>query len=133
MKTAYPTLSSAFFAFALGAILLIPCMGGCSRAEDTQRTPQPDRFAQIDVDSDGKIVAEEFQAAFPNMGEQAFVIIDKNADKGIDRVEWAEFIENHGRSPREPDHAPVMNNIPGDPLIPPVDSNDLPLMRPPAQ
>lgn len=90
-----------------------------------------DRFAQIDTNNDGKIVLEEFRSNFPNMDEQAFVVIDRNKDNGISRVEWAEFMENHGKSPQRPPSTENMNNIPGDPLIPPVDSSDLPLVRPP--
>lgn len=93
---------------------------------------QTDRFSALDTNSDGKIVIEEFRAAFPNMNEQAFAVIDYNGDKVIDRNEWAEFTSTHGKPPSAPrrEGAP-MNNMPGDPLIPPPDSSDLPLMRPP--
>lgn len=84
----------------------------------------------MDTNNDGKVVMEEFKAAFPNMNENAFLVIDKNGDKGIERAEWLEFIDNHGKS-RQMQRRDPMNNIPGDPLIPPPDSNDLPLMRPP--
>ncbi len=86
------------------------------------------RFVEMDTNNDGKVVLEEFNAAFPNMNERAFAVIDKNGDQGIDRAEWFEFVANHGRSP---ERGAPMNNIPGDPLIPPPDSNDLPLVRPP--
>lgn len=94
-----------------------------------------DRFAKMDANKDGKIVLEEFRSAFPNMNEKAFVLIDVNGDGGIDQQEWAGFMEGHARDGMPPMHnqGAQMNNIPGDPLIPPMDSNDLPLMRPPGQ
>lgn len=112
-----------------GIGLFLAGQTGCAQSAPQELPPEQDRFVVMDANGDGKVVIEEFRAAFPNMNENAFTVIDKNGDKGIDRVEWAEFTETHGRPPREPG-AP-MNNIPGDPLIPPVDSADLPLMRPP--
>ncbi len=128
MKTASPLLSRTFLSVALGVLLLSPCQIACSAKNDV--SPEPvvqDRFVIMDVNKDGKVDLEEFKAANPNMNEQAFVIIDQNNDKGIDQAEWVEFINNHGKTPAT---APRMNNIPGDPLIPPIDSSDLPLMRP---
>lgn len=132
MKKTYLSISRTVLSLTFAAFCLAPSQSACSRAAETQAPPvEQDRFVQIDRNGDGKIVLEEFQTAFPNMNEQAFVVIDRNKDQGIDRIEWLEFMENHGKSRPAPDHAPVMNNIPGDPLIPPVDSSDLPLMRPP--
>lgn len=95
--------------------------------------PAPDRFDKLDANKDGKIVLEEFRTAFPNMNEAAFGVIDVNGDKGIDRAEWFEFMEGHakGSMPGMKREGAPMNNIPGDPIIPPMDSADLPLMRPP--
>lgn len=97
--------------------------------------PAQDKFDQMDANKDGKVVLEEFKAVFPNMTEQAFEVIDLNNDKVIERAEWLQFTEGHARGDRPgmPDRGAPMNNIPGDPLIPPVDSNDLPLMRPPSE
>lgn len=125
MKIAHLKL---LLAMAFGAALIAPCQTGCA-PRDTPHPVERDRFVEMDTNGDGKVVLEEFAQANPNMNEQAFIIIDKNSDKGIDRVEWLEFSQNHGRPPRR-EGAP-MNNIPGDPLIPPPDSSDLPLMRPP--
>lgn len=134
MKKTSISCHGAFLCAALCAFFLAPCQTACSPRSETAPEPvMQDRFAQIDTNGDGKVVLEEFQTAFPNMNEQAFVVIDRNQDKGIDRVEWMEFMDNHGKSQKAPGEAPVMNNMPGDPLIPPVDSSDLPLMRPPAQ
>lgn len=132
MKTASPLMSRAFLSLALGALLLSPCQTACSpRGSDAPPPPSAEeRFIQMDGNKDGKIDIVEFKAASPNMNEQAFGVIDLNKDGGIDQAEWIEFANNHGKSMKSPSEAPVMNNIPGDPLIPPVDSSDLPLMRP---
>lgn len=122
------SLYKALATASLGACLALPGLG-CA-AEQTASTIPADRFAQMDVNNDGKVVIEEFRASFPNMNEQAFAIIDKNGDQGIDRAEWFDFMENHGKPQPKPKGAPL-NNIPGDPLIPPPDSADLPLVRPP--
>lgn len=111
-------------AFALSALL--PSV--------VNAAPQSDRFAAMDSNGDGKIVIEEFRAAFPNMNEKAFEIIDLDGDKAIEVEEWAQFTSTHGQSGPEPEpHAPPMNNIPGNPIFPPPDSSDLPLMRPPME
>ena len=103
-------------------------------------TPNPeasrasDKFSEMDKDKDGKVVLEEFQASYPGMNQQAFVVIDRNGDGAIQRAEWIDFINQHG-SGQKPDlnrRGAPMNNIPGDPLIPPPNSSDLPLVRPPA-
>lgn len=121
--------SSLKFTMTIAAFgLLLPGQSGCATSE----TPPPieqDRFVEMDLNRDGKVVLEEFLAANPNMTDQAFIIIDRNKDNGIDRIEWIEFSKNHGRP--SPESGAPMNNIPGDPLIPPPDSSDLPLMRPP--
>lgn len=113
---------------------LICSVPGCAQQKQAP-APMPDRFAVIDVNKDGKIAAEEFQAAFPNMNEKAFSVIDINGDGAIEEAEWAQFMEGHSKGSAMPgqERGAPMNNIPGDPLIPPVDSSDLPLMRPPAQ
>lgn len=135
MKTAFLPLSRTFLGLAISALFLAPCQTACSPRADSQPEPvlEQDRFVKMDTNGDGKVVLEEFRAAFPNMNEQAFVLIDRNKDNAIDRVEWAEFMDNHGKSQQMPSGASRMNNMPGDPLIPPVDSSDLPLMRPPVQ
>ena len=99
----------------------------------------PDRFAAMDKNGDGKVVIEEFQSASPGMSERAFVVIDSNGDGAIERAEWDSFMQGHaagvppqGMTTPQPETAPRLNNIPGDPLIPPPDSADLPLMRPPS-
>ena len=109
--------------------LFAPAQISCSPTQQDTSQPPNDRFATMDVNNDGKVVLEEFQTAFPNMNENAFVMIDRNKDNGIDRMEWEEFITRHASG--QPMQGAPMNNIPGDPLIPPPDSNDLPLVRPP--
>lgn len=119
-----------FIGASLGVSLLIFGQTGCA-AQKPEPNVMQERFVQMDANGDGRVVLEEFRAAFPNMNENAFVVIDKNGDKGIDEAEWLEFSRSHARPQRE--RGAPMNNIPGDPLIPPPDSNDLPLMRPPMQ
>lgn len=115
---------------AIGGALLVCGQIGCAAQKPAPPVMQ-ERFIQMDTNGDGKVVLEEFRTAFPNMNENAFIVIDKNGDKGIDSTEWLEFTQNHARP--APERGAPMNNIPGDPLIPPPDSNDLPLMRPPMQ
>lgn len=128
-------LRSSCAALAVAGVLLL---GGVACNAQHQTPPHPshinDRFDAMDTDKDGKVVLEEFRVAFPNMNEKAFGVIDINGDNGIDRAEWFEFTEGHARGsmPGKMERGAPMNNIPGDPLIPPPDSNDLPLMRPPS-
>lgn len=111
---------------AIGACFTAP-MPGCASEQPSQTVELQDRYDVMDTNHDGKVVLEEFTAANPNMNEQAFTIIDRDGDDGITRSEWIFFTENHGQGAKG---AP-MNNIPGDPMIPPPDSSDLPLVRPP--
>lgn len=109
---------------------------GCAARMATQPShvdPGNARFDQMDINKDGRVILEEFTAAFPNMNDQAFAVIDLNKDGAIEREEWLQFTEGHakGQMPGQRDRGAPMNNIPGDPLIPPPDSADLPLMRPP--
>lgn len=113
---------------AVAAFFLLSGQTGCA-ATDTPPPVEKDRFIEMDVNRDGNVSLEEFTAANPNMTSQAFVIIDRDKSNGIDRIEWAEFAQDHARP--APQRGAPMNNIPGDPLIPPPDSSDLPLMRPP--
>lgn len=119
----------------LATVALICSAPGCAQQKPQAPAPMPDRFAVIDTNKDGKVVIEEFRAAFPNMNENAFTVIDLNGDGFIEAAEWNQFMDGHSKStsmPGQTNNAPL-NNIPGDPLIPPPDSSDLPLMRPPAQ
>ncbi len=121
----------------LASVALIFSVSGCEAQKPTSQAPagqMPDRFSVMDVNKDGRVVIEEFRAAFPNMNENAFGVIDLNGDGAIEQAEWAQFMEGHSKGmSMPPEKGAPMNNIPGDPLIPPVDSSDLPLMRPPAE
>lgn len=118
-----------------------PGAGNCPALKARGTQDRADRFAAMDKNGDGRVVIEEFRAAFPGMNEQAFAVIDTNGDGGIERAEWAAFTENHAAGMRpgqggpmgmRPERGAPMNNMPGDPIIPPPDSADLPLMRPPS-
>lgn len=119
------------FVLAAGALGLMACAAQSANTPDHIKS----RFQAMDANKDGKVVLEEFRTSFPNMNEQAFVMIDTDGSKAIEEAEWYDFMNRHARDSmrQRSDGAMNMNNIPGDPLIPPPDSNDLPLMRPPAQ
>lgn len=115
---------------------LLAGQGCASTAQPGAPATPPDpsaRFTAIDGNRDGKVVIEEFSTAFPGMNRQAFTIIDADGDGAIDRAEWVQFMQTHpgANPPYDGDPNARMNNIPGDPLIPPPDSADLPLVTPP--
>lgn len=131
-------LKSLAFILTCAALGLMACAAqSANQAPPNEDTPEHIRvrFQQMDTNKDGKVVLEEFRAAFPNMNEQAFVMIDADGSKGIEEAEWYDFMNRHARDAMRTrqDSGMGMNNIPGDPLIPPPDSSDLPLMRPPSQ
>lgn len=135
----FPALSVLRRMFALLALAGLLALPGLARAADERAQAAPgDKFEAMDANQDGKVVLEEFQAAFPHMKESAFVVIDKNGDGAIGRVEWDEFLKGHaagmkpgmgGMPPRQ--SGATMNNMPGNPLIPPPGSADMPLVTPP--
>lgn len=130
-KSALRGVSKICLPFILAGFMALPA---CAMPAKQGKAAGSTTFEQMDKDNDGKVVLEEFRTAFPNMNEKAFVVIDKNGNSGIERAEWYEFIEGHakGMQPAKMREGAPMNNIPGDPMIPPPDSNDLPLVRPPA-
>lgn len=123
----------------LGQISLLACLALSSSALAANGMKQPAtgaaKYDQMDINKDGRVILEEFRTAFPNMNESAFAVIDLNGNGAIEREEWLQFTEGHARGdvPGMREKGAPMNNIPGDPLIPPPDSSDLPLMRPPMQ
>lgn len=129
--TRHNTFSKKMRRALLALMALGLALPACGHAAATH--PGNAKFDQMDINKDGRVILEEFQAAFPNMNEQAFGMIDLNNDGAIEREEWLQFTEGHasGNMPRLRERGAPMNNIPGDPLIPPPDSSDLPLVRPP--
>ena len=137
--TALGILAGFLLFFHAGEGLASPAAPKMGHAAHAPNTGGADRFAAMDKNGDGKVVIEEFQSASPGMSERAFAVIDSNGDGAIERAEWNVFMQGHaagvppqGMAMPQPETAPRLNNIPGDPLIPPPDSADLPLMRPPS-
>jgi hypothetical protein len=54
-----------------------------------------DRFDRMDVNKDGKVTWEAFEATHPGMRKEAFDTIDTNQDGFITRDEWEEFRSGH--------------------------------------
>ncbi|WP_297848098.1 calcium-binding protein [uncultured Desulfovibrio sp.] len=134
----FPSLPTFWRMFALLALVSLLSLPTLARAADDPAKAVPrDKFEAMDTNNDGKVVLEEFQAVFPNMKESAFVVIDKNGDGAIGRVEWDEFLKGHaagmkpGMGGMPPKTGAPMNNMPGDPMIPPPGSADMPLVTPP--
>lgn len=133
--SAQPVFWQMFALLALAGLLALPTL--TRAADDLAKAAPRDKFEEMDTNKDGKVVLEEFQAAFPNMKESAFVVIDKNGDGAIERVEWDEFLKGHaagmkpGMGGMPPKMGAPMNNMPGDPMIPPPGSADMPLVTPP--
>ena len=112
----------------------------------TVRTTDPaERFAAMDSSKDGKVSWEEFQTARPNLNENAFKMIDKDADGGICINEWKAFSTGHGGSAKSPDMGSMMKamggkggmpSMPGMNAIPSEDAPAkaaMPLIMPPAK
>lgn len=69
-----------------------------------------DSFAAMDYNQDGKIDADEFARAHPDLRPEAFAAIDINKDKVITREEWEKFASGHkmkmSMPAPSPKHAP---------------------------
>lgn len=137
--TALGVMAGFMLFFHAGEGMASPAAHKAGHAAHAAHAGGADRFAAMDRNGDGKVVIEEFQSASPGMSERAFAVIDGNGDGAIERAEWDVFMKGHaagvppqGMGMPQPETAPRLNNIPGDPLIPPPDSADLPLMRPPS-
>jgi hypothetical protein len=103
-------------------------------AAEPEGAPKVDKFTQMDADKDGKVSYEEFKAFFPSMREEAFMVIDKDGDKYIERLEWDEFVKNHASGHMGGKMGNMMdgaNSMTGNPMLPSPNSSDLPLVTPP--
>ena len=102
----------------------------------------------MDSSKDGKVAWEEFHAARPNLNENAFKMIDKDADGGISLEEWKAFSSGHGGAAQKPDMGsmmkamggkggvpamPSMNAIPSDDTSGTPTAPAMPLIMPPAK
>ncbi|WP_298033474.1 calcium-binding protein [uncultured Desulfovibrio sp.] len=126
--SAPPVFWWMFALLALAGLLALP--GLVRAAADPAKAASRDKFEEMDTNKDGKAVLTEFQAAFPNMKENAFVVIDKNDDGAIERVEWNEFLKGHTAG-MKPGIGASMNNMPDDPMISSPGCADMPLVTPP--
>ena len=135
--------------FAISALAAAPAFA--MPGSKTVRTADPaERFATMDTSKDGNISWEEFQTARPNLNENAFKMIDKDADGGISLEEWKAFSTGHGGAVKSPDMGSMMKAMggkggmpamPGMNAIPcedgctehPAPSSGMPLIMPPAQ
>lgn len=131
-----PDLSAFWQMFGLLALLSLLALPALAAEKPT--TAPKDKFAEMDRNNDGKVVLEEFMATFPGMREEAFKSIDKNGDGVVVREEWEIFSKDHAAGMRPGTMPPAattqgvrMNNMPGDPMIPPPDSANMPLLTPP--
>lgn len=131
----FSALTTAVFLPALAVLCLWSVAAQANpAASGNADAPKVDKFAQMDTNNDGKVSYEEFKAYFPDMREEAFVVIDKNGDKFIERVEWDEFVKNHSSGHMGGKMGNMMggpNSMPGDPMIPSPGSSDMPLVTPP--
>ncbi len=145
----YARWRAAALFFAISALAAAPAFA--MPGSKTVRTADPaERFAAMDTSKDGKISWEEFQTARPNLNENAFKMIDKDADGGISLEEWKAFSTGHGGAVKSPDMGSMMKAMggkggmpamPGMNAIPcedgctehPAPSSGMPLIMPPAQ
>lgn len=112
----------------------------------TVRTSDPaERFAAMDIQTDGKVTWEEFSAARPNLNRHAFDMIDADHNASITLEEWKAFSSGHGGAVKAPDMSAMMKktmegiSAPAENLIP--DDHDhssspaasMPLIMPPVQ
>ena len=95
-----------------------------------------DSFAAMDYNRDGKVDADEFARAHPDLRPEAFGAIDINKDKVITREEWDNFAKGHKMKmsmpapekgqmgkPASPKHAPHG-------ITPPKDGKPVPPVAP---
>ena len=145
----YARWRAAALFFAISALAAAPAFA--MPGSKTVRTADPaERFAAMETSKDGKISWEEFQTARPNLNENAFKMIDKDADGGISLEEWKAFSTGHGGAVKSPDMGSMMKAMggkggmpamPGMNAIPcedgctehPAPSSGMPLIMPPAQ
>lgn len=72
-----------------------------------------DRFAAMDVDSDGRVSRDEFFKARPSLTEQAFSVLDADKDGFLSAEEWKTFSSGHGGSMGGPGMEAMMKGMRG--------------------
>ncbi len=68
-----------------------------------------EKYTKMDGNGDGSVSAEEFKAAYPQMTDAVFGIIDKDNKGGISLEEWMLFQKDHMQGMKE-EHAPPAKN-----------------------
>lgn len=85
--------------YILAAALVAACAAPAVAMPGASGT---DRFTAMDINSDGRVVWEEFEKGMPQMRREAFSMIDLNKDDALTREEWDAFRQNHGMQQGKP-------------------------------
>ncbi len=65
-----------------------------------------EKFTKMDSNGDKSVNAEEFKAAYPQMTDAVFGIIDKDSKDGISLEEWMTFQSDHMQGMKEEQATP---------------------------
>ncbi len=60
-----------------------------------------EKFQKMDSNKDNSVTAEEFKAAYPQMNDVVFGMIDKDSKDGITMEEWMAFQSSHMQGMKE--------------------------------
>ncbi len=102
-KILYSTLFLALFGTALSsAALAMPGMDGKAPGKAAEGISNAsEKYTKMDSNADKSVSAEEFKAAYPQMTDAVFGIIDKDSKDGISLEEWMTFQSDHMQGMKE--------------------------------